>query len=212
MLGENQTNNKQVDETVKLAEGCCQVCEKYAPCHIYKGTFLCSTDCIVKYVDTMINNQNVELAEFNTWINKEFNLPPDNNLVQPDEVMLAKLNLRKVHQKWRDVAPLHNDATEEQIINEIHQMLTEQGDAEGKLIAAVARKIHPDAVGILGLYRSAVCLMPDGTLICYHDPGWMGEDVTVEQLPRFCEKYTVRGNRDHVAIVRYHEDASQVED
>jgi len=72
-------------------------------------------------------------------------------------------------------------------------------------IITAAKKLHPDALFMLPLYRSALVVLPQDeaelergacTIILYHDPHWMGHDkTTTENLPHFKEVLEVYGQR-----------------
>ncbi len=67
----------------------------------------------------------------------------------------------------------------------------------GRDILAVALKLHPNCIGI-PLYRSCM-IIEQGVgccfLHCYNDPGWMGEELTKDNLKRYYEKVAILGDR-----------------
>lgn len=201
-MGEEQQNKMPGPDAIDIV-GTCSVCSKSLtqddPPHNYNGTVICSPECLGEFVRQTIDRHTQELENIDEWTSREFNLADDVSITQFDEVTLARAELEKIHQKWSD-KHLPDGASLEDRTKFIGEMFTDQGAADGKLIAAIARKLHPDAAGIIALYRSAVCLMPGGRLICYHDPGWMGEERTEEILPRYCAVYDLHGSRSSVDI------------
>lgn len=66
------------------------------------------------------------------------------------------------------------------------------------------KEMHPDAQFIQTLYRSAIVVLKQKqeemhrgkvTILLYHDPHWMGHDMTKETLPGYCDRLEVWGQR-----------------
>lgn len=85
----------------------------------------------------------------------------------------------------------------------IKRAFNKMGRESGDEIAALARQLHRNAVAIVPLYRSAFVLLPQQRqerghhmrAVIYHDPAWMGEDRTLDSLPRYKSELTIMGQR-----------------
>jgi len=85
----------------------------------------------------------------------------------------------------------------------IAMMFGNMGTSSGDEITKLAVQLHPDPILVWPLYRSCIIIPKqevdgDLTVIGYHDPSWMGDDRTVENLPRYRETFTIRGQRSGV--------------
>lgn len=87
---------------------------------------------------------------------------------------------------------------------DIIKLFSEMGQECGKKISKMAAKFHPDNVCILPLYRGCMVVLPQTpeevergkcTIILYHDPHWMGEEITEQTLPRYKNKLEIYGQR-----------------
>lgn len=93
----------------------------------------------------------------------------------------------------------------EKILDEFMVGMGKRGNKTGEKIARLAGELHPDALLIVPLYRSAVVVLPKNeeeqergsmSLVMYHDPRWMGaDDITTENLPRFKHTLQIWGQR-----------------
>lgn len=76
----------------------------------------------------------------------------------------------------------------------------------GDMISELAGKIHPKARIVIPLYRSCLVILPnkrgDCRIIAYHDPAWMGHDVTIDTLRNFKQVYIIQGQRSGPDIIR----------
>lgn len=73
----------------------------------------------------------------------------------------------------------------------------------------IIQSMHPDALAIVPLYRSALVIDPltveeaklgMATILVYHDPAWMGQETTPESLRRHCSKVLFHGQRNDVIM------------
>ncbi len=93
----------------------------------------------------------------------------------------------------------------EKMVDEFMEVMGKRGNKKGERIAGVAAELHPDALLIVPLYRSAVVVLPKNeeeqergsmSLVLYHDPQWLGaDDITTENLPRFKHVLQIWGQR-----------------
>jgi hypothetical protein len=87
----------------------------------------------------------------------------------------------------------------------------EHGLQCGLKIADMAKKIHPQAIVVIPLYRSCIAVVrgdkeqKEGTAIihAYADPHWLGEDISIEALKsdRFHKIFFVQGLREGPVII-----------
>ncbi len=93
---------------------------------------------------------------------------------------------------------------DEKLEAELVDIFNEIGKKSGAEIASIAKKLHPNALFIYPLYRGAMVVLPQTdeeydrgkvTMILYHDPEWMGEDITVENLPKYSDRLEIWGQR-----------------
>lgn len=92
-----------------------------------------------------------------------------------------------------------------EMIVDFEKEMGKSGNKTGEKIAHLAGELHPDALLIVPLYRSAVVVLPKNeeeqergsmSLVLYHDPRWMGaDDITTENLPRFKNNLKIWGQR-----------------
>lgn len=110
-----------------------------------------------------------------------------------------------------------NDKNDEKANERVYEFVKEVRDRGlgcGDKIADIAKKIHPDALVIVPLYRSCIVIeqsdeeKKDGvcTLHSYADPHWLGGDIDVENLKseRFHYEFCVQGDRQGPVILKKH--------
>jgi len=95
---------------------------------------------------------------------------------------------------------------------EINKLFEEMGAECGAEITKVAKKLHPDALLFLPLYRGCMVVLKQEdwevkrgscTIKLYHDPHWMGhEEITEENLPMFSETLQIFGQRSGADLVK----------
>lgn len=96
-------------------------------------------------------------------------------------------------------------------VNEFMQEFHEHGLGCGDEIANIAKKLHPDALIVIPLYRSCIVIeqsekeKKEGacTLHSYADPHWMGGEIDVENLKseQFHREFCIQGDRQGPIIV-----------
>ncbi len=99
------------------------------------------------------------------------------------------------------------DEEREKALEDFFEVMRKGGNKGGEEIAAIASKLHPDALFIAPLYRSCMVVLPKTeaeeergaiTIKLYHDPSWIGGERTVENLPKFYQNLKLWGQRSHV--------------
>lgn len=74
----------------------------------------------------------------------------------------------------------------------------------GRKIEEVAKKIHPDCILTIPLYRSCVVILKQDkkekergycTILLYHDPQWRSEKITKETLQYYKDELVLHGQR-----------------
>jgi len=91
------------------------------------------------------------------------------------------------------------------LMKELQEMMGPRGLACGEELIKVAREIHGDNVEYaIPLYRSAIIILKKTkaelergacTMILYHDPHWMGQDINKDTLPNFKDTLQLYGQR-----------------
>ena len=112
--------------------------------------------------------------------------------------------MSKQNESESEINQLNDDEKENlrRIIAEMQKL----GMTRGETIAEVAKKMHPDAITILPLYRSCAVVVPQKdwqkyrgcwSIIMYGDPGAMGGDIDEEHLndPMFKQEIIIYGQR-----------------
>ena len=93
----------------------------------------------------------------------------------------------------------------------IKSIMQPHGMKCGNEILELAKKMHPNFAYGIPLYRSAVVVLKQTraekkrgacTIILYHDPHWMGQDLNVDNLPRYKEVLKLYGQRNGPDITR----------
>ena len=96
----------------------------------------------------------------------------------------------------------------------------ERGIKCGLEIAQVARKLHPNAISVIPLYRSCIVIEQNEnerkegicSIFAYGDPHWLRGEINEDNLKsdkfhskysvKFHSKYSVQGNREGPVIDR----------
>lgn len=88
--------------------------------------------------------------------------------------------------------------------NKIEKLFSDMGKECGKDIVTVAKKLHPDALFMLPVYRGCIVVLKQEdweiergscTIKLYHDPHWMGEELNEETLPCYSNELRIFGQR-----------------
>lgn len=113
------------------------------------------------------------------------------------------------NEKFDGVEKCDDDKNEK--VDEFMQKFHEHGLGCGDEIADVAKKIHPNALVIVPLYRSCIVIeqseeeKKEGacTLHSYADPHWLGRDIDVDALKSddFHSEFLVQGDRQGPVIL-----------
>jgi hypothetical protein len=100
---------------------------------------------------------------------------------------------------------------------ELEKIFDKMGKESSSGIMKVAKKLHPDAVLIIPLYRSCLVILPKESpnhpqqIIAYHDPQWAGDKITKQRLPFYRQDYVFTGHRDELNIYQtYHADFGKI--
>lgn len=93
----------------------------------------------------------------------------------------------------------------------IEKMFSEIGQKSGNAIESIAKKLHPDALFTLPLYRGCLVVLKQEdweiergscTIMLYHDPCWMGEELNEKTLPRYSEELRIFGQRSGHDLIK----------
>lgn len=95
-------------------------------------------------------------------------------------------------------------STFEDVEKDVESIMLPLGMEAGKEIEEIAKKLHPDAIATMPLYRGCLVLLKQTreeeeigacSIILYHDPSWMGRERNKDTLPDFSGILQVFGQR-----------------
>jgi len=99
--------------------------------------------------------------------------------------------------------------TFEDVEKEVESIMLPLGMEAGREIEKIAKKLHPDAIATMPLYRGCLVLLKRTreeeergacSIILYHDPNWMGEERNEDTLPDFSGLLQIFGQRSGANI------------